>query len=230
MSRYWHCPNEGKFELLEGLSKKGLPWHWHQSGGLGWWWWDVTWQWQGSLVLIKPKFKVVITVIISLIVWGRFLHVTIAVTSCHWLAYQSVLPHGVWAHGKNVKAASVYKAQVVVHSTQVIIYCSLILAFFPTPQVRGKAALPLQGLGQMNAFQAHNFGWLSWHNQLKEVDVPFETLVVLLAALSSCWPDHSSCTSWTSVPKRFMEEAMSQKVEDRSWEPSSSKLVWWVLK
>ena len=88
MSRYWYCWNEEQFELLEGLSKKGLPWHGHQSRESGWQWWDVMWRWQGSLVLIEPKFKVIITIIITLIVWGRFLPVAIAITSCCWLAYQ----------------------------------------------------------------------------------------------------------------------------------------------
>ena len=43
-----------------------------------------------------------------------------------------------------------------------------------------------------------------------------EALVVLLAVLSSHQLDHSSCTSWISVPRRFVEEAMSWKVEERS--------------
>ena len=147
MSRYWHCQNEGQFEPLEGIRKKGLPWHGHQSGWLGWQWWDVMWRWQDGLVPVKPEFEVIIAVIISLIFWGRFLPFVIAVTSCHWLTYQSVSPHGVPAHGEKVEALGTYEAQVVVHSLQVINCHPLILAFFPAPWAEGNscftAAWPL---------------------------------------------------------------------------------------
>ena len=69
-----------------------------------------------------------------------------------------MLPHGVQAHGEKVEAVGTYEAQVVVHTPQVINHYPLILAFFPAPWAEGKSTMPQQGLWQMNALQAHNFG------------------------------------------------------------------------
>ena len=159
---------------------------------------------------------------------GRFLPVDI-ITSCHGLAEPSVPLHGICAHCEIVEAVDANKAQVVVHGPQVIYHCPLILAFFPTPQTECYATLPLQGLGWVDALQAHYFWWLIGCYNPKEVDVLGRGLGKLFGGSEILLPPQFSCTSWILVPRRLAEVAICQNVLERSSDTSCLKLGQWVL-
>ena len=87
------------------------------------------------------------------------------------LAELSVLPHGICDHCEIVKAVGANEAQVVMHGLQAIYHCSFILAFFPASWAEGQTALPLQGLRQVDALQAHYLWQLIGCYDPEEVDV-----------------------------------------------------------
>ena len=82
---------------------------------------------------LKFMFEVINTIVIFLIVWGRFLPV-IVITSCCGLAELSMSMHGLCTHCEIVKAAGTNEAQMVVYSLQMVYHHPFIFAFFPTPQ------------------------------------------------------------------------------------------------
>ena len=55
--------------------------------------------------------------------------------------------HGICTHGEVIKTQGENEAQVIVHGSQMIHYCSLILALLPAPRAEGQATPPLEDLG-----------------------------------------------------------------------------------
>ena len=140
-----------------------------------------------------------------------------------------MVAHGLCISGEVVQAVGTDEAKVVVHGPQVIHLCSLILTLFATPGVEGQATSSLQGLGGMDLLWPKLFGdsvdkiiWKKWMSFGK-------ALAIQLVPLSSFWLPQLSCTSWTSVSRRLVEVAIWQKMDERSYDPSCSKLAHWAF-
>ena len=65
--------------------------------------------------------------------------------------------HSICTGSKVVQAMGTDKAQVVMHSLQMVYHHPLILPLLATPKAEGQATLPSQGLRGMNPLQAHYF-------------------------------------------------------------------------
>ena len=149
MSNDQLCQNEAAVWIARWLCKKGLPWCGHWCRGSNCPWLDGMWRQQDSPVFFEHEFKITITVVIILVVWGRFLPVII-IAGCYRLAELSMPLHDIYAHCEIVEAVGTNEPQVVVCGPQVIYHCSFILVFFPATQA-GQVTLPLQSLVWVDA-------------------------------------------------------------------------------
>ena len=166
---------------------------------------------QGGLVFLKYEVIVAITIFILIILQGKFLSVIIIAGHCR--PAELSMMQGICAGHNIVKVAGAYEAQVVVHSLQVINHSPFILAFFPAPWAENWSATLLQGLGEWIPFRPMILGNSVHETTLKKQMSLEDDLTYQWVALRSFWLFHDSCTPWISLPRQFVEVAISWKVE-----------------
>ena len=217
-----------QFELSEELGKKSLAWHEHHCGVVSLLWLHGTQSWGGGLEFLEYELIILATIVIILIVF--FCPVVIIVTASGGLADVGVLAHSICAGHKIVHTMGAHEAQVVMHCSQMVYHSPFIL---PLPShTRGRRIGHFTFIGPWGEwipFSPIIFCDSVGTTTLKKWLSIWEALLALLAALSSCWLDQSSHTSWILMPRGFVEVANCQKVEERSYDPSCSKLGQWVL-
>ena len=190
---------------------------------------DRTWIWWGGLLFFECEFEVTMTVVIFLIVWGRFLLVVIIASHCI-LAQLSMPPHGICTCYEIAKAAGTNEAQVVVHGLQVIYHCSLILAFLLHHGQKVRLPHCHRASFKWMPSKPIIFGNSLGAMILKKWMSLEEDLAKWLMAQRSLLPSQSSYTSWISLPRRLAEVAICWNMLERSSSPSCSNLGKWVLK
>ena len=156
----------------EELGRNVLPWHKHLHG------FD-----QGSSPLQT---------------WTHHLHChchhphSLPLASCHhhhwwhqWVGFANVgvVIHGLCSSGEVVQAVGTDKARVVMHSSQTVNHCSLILTLFAAPAAEGQATSSSESLDRMDDLQQ-----LCGQDDSEEMDVFWRGLAVQLVALRSFWP------------------------------------------
>ena len=95
------------------------------------------WSRWDRLVLFEHELDVLITVVIFLVVWGRFLPVIVLIAGCHGFAELGMLMHGIFTCGEIVQTVGTNEAQVVMHSLQMVYHNPFVLTFLPLPRAEG---------------------------------------------------------------------------------------------
>ena len=206
-----------------GCSKKGLPWCWHQSRGVSWPQLDGMWRWWGSLVIFEQEFEVIISVVIFLIVWGRFPHYHPCQLLWTCRAEHVNTWHLCWLWNSQ---GSGPRWQCVVWR-----WFTTIPSFWPSFLHHRQKVSPLhhhRASGEWMPFRhiiLVTLGIMS----LKKWMFLEEDLASQVAAWRFLMLPQLSCTLWILVPRRLAEVAICWNVLERSSNPSCSKLGQWVL-
>ena len=128
-----------QFVLLEGLGKKGLPWHGHQCRGSSWPWLDGTWEMMGQSSPLWMQIQS----------HHHHCHLphSLGGDSSLLLSLLAAMDFQSWvcqcmascAHCETVKTVNTNEAQVVVHSLQMF---TTVPSFWPSfPHHRQKVRL-----------------------------------------------------------------------------------------
>ena len=178
---------------------------------------DAAWTAQNVKGVCNPVWH---GIIIAILVMFLVLVILFCLKTCWVLAALAMMKHGIWTSHEKVEASITYRSQLVMPDSQVIDNSTLILPLFATPGAECQTAMMVEGIRGIDILEAHYFGWLQGQYKLKKLMHLCKYFTAWLAAFRS-FPSHQ--VPWISKigeSRRWAEDAISQKTEEGSWDPS----------